>query len=208
AGQNSANQFTADISAAAESKDRSFSLAKISDLAKGLPTGPGSGAISEAKGVVNSLTGAAGIGPVFNSDWVSRSQEIDKLASTLAQQQGAALGGQSGLSDARLAAARASLPDITKAPQAIQDITTFLSGRERAIQGKGAAAAAWQQQHGPGSHTGFAAAWQKNYDARIYQWMQQGPQAVQRGLRSLPPAERQALIAKSNALAAMGALSQ
>lgn len=208
AGKNSANQFTADISAGGASKDRAFSLSKISDLATGLPTGPGAADFSNAKGLANTISGMTGHGPIFNADWISRAQEIDKLASTLAQQQGAALGGQSGLSDARLAAARASLPDVSKAPQAIHDITAFLAGNERAIQGKSAAAAAWQQQHGPGSYTGFAAAWQKNYDPRIYQWMQQGPQAVQRGLRALAPAERQALIAKSNALAAMGALGQ
>lgn len=206
AGQNSANQFNAIIGGAQGSQDRAFTLGKIADIAKGLPTGAGATEINTLKSGVNSVLGAVGVGPVFSNDQVSRVQEIQKLASQLAQQQAAALGGGNGATDARLSAAFASLPDASKAPQAIRDITTYLQGNEKAIQGRAQAAAAWQAQHGPGDFTSFASAWQKAYDPRIYQWMAAGPQSVRQNLAKLPPAERNALIAKSNQLHAMGAL--
>jgi len=208
AATNSANQFNTVVAGAQGSQDRAFGLSRIGDLARGLPTGVGATALNDVKSGVNTLAGAVGAGPVFDNDSVAKVQEIQKIASQLAQQQSAALGGGNGSSDARLAAAFASLPDSTKAPQAIRDITTYLQGNEAAIQAKAQAASRWQAQHGPGSYAQFSQSWQQAYDPQIFQLMQAGPQGFAAAVQRMPMQQRQAMLGKYRQLKALGALGQ
>lgn len=207
AGTNSANSFNALIQSGQGAKDLSFTLGRLGDIAKTLPgTGAGYESINTFKSKINTTLQSAGKAPWFDNNGIANAQEIQKYVAQIAQQQSALGGGKNGSTDARLAAAFASLADVNKAPAAIQAIVSYGQGVAAAGLGHSQAGAAWLQTHGPESYPQFSVAWQRAYDPRIYQWMQGGPANVANNVRTLPKPDQAKLLDQYRALKAMGAI--
>jgi hypothetical protein len=206
-GKHSAAAFQAISDRASQSRDAINALNNINQIASG-PTqfGPGSESATRFAGIVNGLGKAVGFQPNFNAANITNINEFNKWAAQYSARTAAALGLTG--SDARMNLTIHATPNGEMTNDAIRSVVPAMVGMERSVLGMDAAKAQWLQSHTPDTSQQFQTQWNKNYDPRIYQWMAAGPQVLRNNLAKLPPADRAALIAKSNALSQMGAFVQ
>jgi hypothetical protein len=204
-GANSANAFQAISDGAADVPNRILALNQMQSIVNDPQSsfGPGSSHLNE--GQLAQYTGAIGqslgIAPPAR---VTNYQEFSKWAAQYSARSAQELG-LSG-SDARVQIAVHATPNGEMSKDALKSVIPQMMGLEHAKQGYAVAANAWQQAHGPDSVQAFRTEWNKIYDPRIYTAMANGPAAVQSLLKHASPADRKALIEKSQALASLGAL--
>lgn len=203
AGANSANQFNDAVTAGQGAKNANFQLDRIMQAAQGLSTGPGSEGMSHIKSGINALSGAVGAGPVFDRDRIAQFDEMKKNAAALGLSLSQAAG--QGTTDARLKTALDALPNSNYAPKAIQEVGLNLKGLQAAALARGNAAAAWQQQHGPGDFTTFSRSWNNAYNPEIFYHMQKGAGPYQAWVRSLSPAQADQITKQYRQMKALGA---
>lgn len=200
AGTNSANGFNEAIQGGVQAKNAIRSIDNIMSAAKNLPTGPGSGLISNVKSGVNAIAGAAGMGPVFDPSQIAHFDEMAKNAAALGDQLSNAAGGGT---DARLHNALRSLPGDHYSPQAIQEVGTNLKSLQSAASARSQAAAAWQQLHGANSYPQFQQTWQRAYNPDIFYHMQKGD--VAQWSKGMSAIEREHVMGQYRQMKAMGA---
>ena len=201
AGTNSANGFQQAIDDGAKAKDASRSLTLIMDAAKDLPTGPGAETVSNLKSGVNAAVGAFGRGPIFDPDKIAKFNEMAKNAANLGQQLSSGAGANG--TDARLSNALKSLPTSHYSPAAIQEVGLNLKALAAAANGRAQAAAAWQQQNGPGGYAQFQSQWQKAYNPDLFYHMQKGD--FQGWASNMSPASRAHTLDQYRTLKSLGA---
>ena len=200
-GTNSANGYNDIISAGSKAQVTENTLRRIQDLGKGLNTGPGTGLLAQGEGIADRLWRGATGQPEPVDSRVSRVQEITKLVNDLARQGGFG-------TDYQLQQSLRALPDVEKAPQALNDINNWFIGRAQSDQSKALAAGRYQQANGSNSLPQFQIEWQRASDPRIFQWNAQGPDVVKRNLQQLDktdPLTATVLRGKYQKLKAMGA---
>lgn len=205
AGQNSANGFNTAIQGGVDAKNAIQTINSILDSAKGLPTGTGSGTISSIKSGVNAITGAAGVGPVFDRDQVAKFDEMKKNTSILGSQLASAAAGSNGVTDAKLSNALNAVPGAHYSPQAIQVVGSRLRGLQAAALGRAQAASAWQQAHGANSYPAFQSAWQSAYNPDVFEHMQRGPADFGAWVHSMHPADAARTMGQYRQMKALGA---
>lgn len=198
-GTNSANEFKTISDGAADVPNRKYALSQMAAIVADPKSvlGPGSEAWNHTIGKLATLTGT-------DAPATSKYDEFSKWANQYSARSAQELG-LSG-SDARVQIAIHATPNGEMTKPALAAIIPQMVGLENAKQGQANAAVAWQRTHGAADVQAFRTQWNQVYDPRIYTAMAQGPAAVQHLMKTVSASDRQALIRKSQALAAMGAL--
>jgi hypothetical protein len=202
-----ADAFKSDADAAANSNIIRGQINNIRSLGSITATGHGAEGIASFKSHVNTVLTSMGGKPWFDQNGIAQIEEIHKDSAALAQQQASALGGASGATDAKLASAYASLPDVDKQPQTIQMITRILGARQDMVDARKNASTLWARNHGStqSSHNEFNKQFVNAADSELFERladMKGNPAALTQGL-SKPQAA--ALLQKYRTLRNMGA---
>lgn len=117
-------------------------------------------------------------------------EEYAKLATQLAQQQFASLGGTG--TDAKLASAVHTSPSEFLSKEGNKGIISILKGNEDALGVKAQMWQKWSQTHPAETYDTFTNAFNQRFDPRVFQSVYQSPQEIAAQVKAMTPAERAA----------------
>ena len=198
----SAQQAAGLQNAIARSQERKAMLSNLEDLSAKFTGGPMAAAKNKAIGTFNEFThGAINIHP----EAVASQEEFKKIATQLAQEQYASMGGTG--SSEHLASAMASNPNEALSNSGTRKIVQMLKGSEDALAAKNDAWTAYKKQHGGAASYGdFQTGFNQTFEPRAYQLQHMTPAERTEMFHGMTINERKSVLDAAAAIRARGGL--